>query len=264
MIVEVRDVPAATRDVRAKDLSPLHLSLLLLLILLSVMLAACTKSGDDAIPVPGEDNVGELAPGESDSGRSEGERSDTAGPVITDTVVLVTDSGEVTIGLYGEDAPKAVENFLTHAEADYYDSIRFHRVVEDYIVQSGDPLTRDTAQRSVWGTGGASIWGEPFEDELDPTSPSGRLGYRAGTVAMVNNGAKSNRSQFFIVLSNEQGVRIPYTQTIFGTVLEGMEVVRKIESTGRVTLESADGKGTEEAFVQTPKNPAMLIDIEIP
>lgn len=238
--------------------------MLLLLILLSVALGACTESGDDAIPVPGEDSVGELAPGGSDSGGSEEERSDSAGPVITDRVVLVTDSGEVTIGLYGEDAPKTVENFLTHARTNYYDSIRFHRVVQGYIVQSGDPLTRDTLQRGAWGTGGRSIWKKPFEDELDPTSASGRLGYRAGTVAMVNNGANSNHSQFFIVLSDEQGVRIPYTQTIFGTVLEGMDVVHKIESTGRVTLESADGKGTEEAFVQTPKNPAMLIDIEIP
>ena len=247
------------QDAGAKNFSPL-----LVVGVLACLLVACGESGEEGSSVPQSDSVGELAPGDVDTVGADTDRVDTAGPVITDEVILVTDSGEVRIGLYGEDAPKAVENFLTHAAADYYDSLRFHRVVQDYIVQTGDPLTRDTLQRPAWGTGGESIWKKPFEDELDPLSPSGRLGYRAGTVAMVNNGANSNRSQFFVVLTDEQGVRIPYTQTIFGVVLEGMEVIRKIEATGRVMVESADGEEMEEAFVQTPQDPAMLIDIRTP
>ena len=205
--------------------------------------------------------MGELAPGAADDVDSL-ERADSAGPVVTARAVITTDLGTFTIELYGEDAPKAVENFIGLVGEGYYDSLRFHRVVEDFIVQVGDSLTRDTAARDRWGTGGRSLFGKPFESELDPESPSGRLGYRAGTVAMAGEGG-NNLSQFFIVLTDQAGLQLPYRHTIFGRVVEGMETIRKIEATGRTTFESPDGEGTEEGFVQIPPKPARIVEVAV-
>ena len=252
---------AATRLWRVRRGGPSQV--LTFLLLLPLLLAACSETPEQTPEVIPTDDVGELAPGAPEQEVDTVAKNDSAGPVVTDEVVMVTDRGEVRIGLYGEDAPKAVENFLGHIEEGTYDSILFHRVVENYIIQTGDPLTRDSTMRDQWGTGGESIWGGTFEDELDPLSPSGRLGYREGVLAMVNEGPDQNRSQFFFVLDDDQGARIPYAQTIFGKVLSGMETLRKIEETGRVMMASAGGDGEEEGFVQEPVEPALLVQFKI-
>ena len=229
--------------------------------LLTLLLTGCSESASDSPKPPSGDDVGELAPGASADIDSL-DRSDSAGPVVTAHATITTDLGSFTIELYGEDAPKAVENFIGLVREGYYDSLRFHRVVENFVVQTGDSLTRDSAARELWGRGGRSFFGKPFESELDPESPSGRLGYRAGTVAMAGDGG-NNLSQFFIVLTDQAGLQLPYRHTIFGRVVEGMETVRKIEATGRTTFESPDGEGTEEGFVQIPPDPAQILDVMI-
>ena len=99
---------------------------------------------------------------------------------------LHTTMGDIEIALFPEYAPKTVENFLTHAQNGYYDGIIFHRVINDFMIQGGDP--------NGTGMGGESIWGAPFKDELSPQLYNFR-----GAVSMANSGVDTNGSQFFIV-----------------------------------------------------------------
>lgn len=100
--------------------------------------------------------------------------------------VITTSKGVVKMMFYPEEAPKAVENFKTLAKDGYYDGLLFHRVIEDFMIQTGDP--------EGTGRGGESCWGEDFEDEI-----SEKLHYFRGAVAMANSGPNTNGSQFFIV-----------------------------------------------------------------
>lgn len=100
--------------------------------------------------------------------------------------VITTSAGVVKMMFYPEEAPKAVENFKTLAKNGYYDGVLFHRVIDNFMVQTGDP--------EGTGAGGESCWGEPFADEI-----SSKLHYYRGAVAMANRGANTNGSQFFIV-----------------------------------------------------------------
>ena len=98
--------------------------------------------------------------------------------------VIKTNRGDMTFVLLDEAAPKAVENFITHAKNGYYDGLIFHRVIQDFMIQGGDPTGT--------GCGGASIWGKPFEDEF---ALDARNYY--GALSMANPG--TNGSQFFVV-----------------------------------------------------------------
>ena len=104
--------------------------------------------------------------------------------------VITTSKGVVKMRFFPEEAPKAVENFKTLAKKGYYNGLLFHRVIEDFMVQTGDPKGD--------GTGGESCCGEAFEDEISP-----KLHYYRGAVAMANSGANTNGSQFFIVQAKD-------------------------------------------------------------
>ena len=99
---------------------------------------------------------------------------------------ITTSEGEIVIKLCPEQAPKAVENFVTLAEEGYYDGLIFHRVINDFMIQGGDP--------NGDGTGGESCWGGTFEDEFN-----GEMYHFRGALAMANRGADTNGSQFYIV-----------------------------------------------------------------
>lgn len=101
------------------------------------------------------------------------------------TAILHTTYGDITIRLFPDAAPKAVENFVTHARNNYYNNIIFHRVIRKFMIQTGDPLGD--------GTGGESIWGKEFADEFSVLKHD-----KAYTVSMANAGPNSNGSQFFI------------------------------------------------------------------
>ena len=105
-------------------------------------------------------------------------------------VVMNTTQGPIKIKLFPEKAPKAVENFLTHAENGYYDGIIFHRVIEDFMIQGGDPTGT--------GMGGESIYGDTFEDEFSTQAFNLR-----GALSMANAGPATNGSQFFIVQASK-------------------------------------------------------------
>ncbi|THH32054.1 hypothetical protein EUX98_g2132 [Antrodiella citrinella] len=121
-------------------------------------------------------------------------------------VIIDTTAGEIDIELWSKETPKACRNFLTLAMEGYYDGVVFHRIVPNFLVQTGD--------RTGTGGGGESFYGEPFEDEIHPRL---RFAHR-GLVAMANNGKKnSNDSQFFITLDRAEELHGKHT--LFGRVL---------------------------------------------
>jgi cyclophilin family peptidyl-prolyl cis-trans isomerase len=153
-------------------------------------------------------------------------------PIVTDTVVLTTTMGDIRIELYGKDAPKTVANFVGLVNKGFYNGIAFHRIVPGFVIQAGDPASRDTNSRSRWGRGGESIYGGEFEDELNPNTPSYRAGYLEGTLAMANRGPNTNTSQFFIMLTDNSKMKhpLPKSYTIFGRVVGGLDIVHRIEA----------------------------------
>jgi cyclophilin family peptidyl-prolyl cis-trans isomerase len=134
--------------------------------------------------------------------------------------VIETGQGAIGLELLPADAPKAVENFRLLAEHGYYDGLTFHRIVQGFMIQGGDP--------SGDGTGGESAWGGTFEDEIKPDAPLYRDGYRRGIVAMANAGPNTNGSQFFIMHADYP---LPPNYVIFARVTRGLEVLDAIAGT---------------------------------
>ncbi|PKC13234.1 peptidyl-prolyl cis-trans isomerase cyp15, partial [Rhizophagus irregularis] len=135
---------------------------------------------------------------------------------LGNTAILRTTSGDIHVRLFPEYAPKAVENFVTHAKNGYYNNVIFHRVIKGFMIQTGDPLGD--------GTGGESIWGSEFEDEFNKDLKHDR----PYTVSMANAGPNTNGSQFFITV-----VPTPWLNnkhTIFGRATAGMDVIHTIEN----------------------------------
>lgn len=131
------------------------------------------------------------------------------------TAKMFTNFGEIAFEFYPEYAPKAVENFLTHAKNGYYNGVIFHRVIRDFMIQGGDPTGT--------GMGGNSIWNRKFDDEF-----TFELSHTRGMLSMANAGRNTNGSQFFIV-TTEDASFLDRKHTIFGKVIDGMEVVDDIE-----------------------------------
>ena len=129
-------------------------------------------------------------------------------------VTITTNKGTIVFETYDADAPNTVKNFVTLANKGYYNGLIFHRVIEGFMIQGGDPT----------GTGRGGP-GYTFADELDPTTPSYKTGYVPGTVAMANAGPNTNGSQFFIMQGN---TTLPHNYTIFCRVVSGMDVVNAI------------------------------------
>ena len=150
--------------------------------------------------------------------------------------------GTIELELYAEDAPKTVENFVKLAERKYFNGVIFHRVAKGFVIQGGDPTGT--------GTGGKSIWGKDFADELNPNTPSYKEGYKRGVVAMANKGPNTNSSQFFIMLQDIP--RMPKNYTIFGKVVKGMDVVDKIGEAEIIPqMGATDGKPKEDIVMKT-------------
>ncbi len=170
--------------------------------------------------------------------------SQVSAPEKGDYIALLkTNMGDITIRLFKEKAPKAVENFVTHSKNGYYNGLIFHRVINGFMIQGGDPTGT--------GCGGESIWGKPFADEFTP-----ELHNLRGALCMANSGKNTNGSQFFIVqaptcpqnmieemkdlfdyfpddcIENYEKLGgtpwLDYHHTVFGQVTAGMDVVDSI------------------------------------
>ena len=189
-------------------------------------------------------------------------------PEKGDTIAKMhTNMGDIKIKLFPDKTPKTAENFITHAKNGYYDGLKFHRVIKDFMIQGGDPLGT--------GIGGESIWGGKFEDEFDT-----ELHNLRGALSMANAGPNTNGSQFFIVQANEapenmleqmeeltdsgfprdiiEAYRelggtpwLDFRHTVFGQVFEGLEIVDKIAE-----VETVNDKPCEDVIITS-------IDIEV-
>jgi len=175
-------------------------------------------------------------------------------------VVMNTTLGPIKIKLFPEVAPKTVENFLTHAENGYYDGIIFHRVMNEFMIQGGDPTGT--------GMGGESIYGGSFEDEF-----STKVFNLRGALSMANAGPNTNGSQFFIgqktsvdggTIKQLKNAKFPeeivtaysetggtphldHMHTVFGQVIEGMDTVDKIAT----AKTGAQDKPVEEISIES-------------
>lgn len=220
-------------------------------ILLALFLGAC--SGQEA------DTVTEETPESTESEAVEVDGYPQLSAEVAENESLVeftTSMGTMQIKLFPDVAPKAVENFLTHAEDGYYDGLTFHRVMEDFMIQTGDPTGT--------GGGGESIYGTPFEDEFHD-----HLFNIRGALSMANAGPGTNGSQFFIVqgptavdeadftVEYPEEIRDAYLEqggafwldgqhTVFGQVIEGMEVIDAIAA-----VETAEDKPVEDVTIDS-------------
>ena len=181
--------------------------------------------------------------------------------------IMKTNYGEIKIRLFGELVPKTVENFVTHAKEGYYNGLIFHRVINDFMIQGGDPTGT--------GTGGESIWGDNFADEFCTSLHNLR-----GALSMANAGPDTNGSQFFIVqaksvsddmldqlrMADEKYFPtecieayeslggtpwLDYHHSVFGQVYEGMDVVDSIAAV------------KVDFFQNKPLNDVVIESIEI-
>ena len=177
--------------------------------------------------------------------------------------IMKTNMGEIKIRLFPQFAPKSVENFITLAKNGYYNGIIFHRVINDFMIQGGDPTGT--------GTGGESIWGERFEDEFTPELHNFR-----GALCMANAGPDTNGSQFFIVqaksvpdemldqlrmadekyyptecIENYETVGgtpwLDYHHSVFGQVYDGMDTVDAIAG---VKVDFLRNKPVEDVVIE--------------
>ncbi len=165
-------------------------------------------------------------------------------PQVGDTIAHIhTNMGDISVRLFADLVPKTVENFVTHAKNGYYNGIIFHRVINNFMIQGGDPTGT--------GRGGESIWGTSFKDEFAVELHNVR-----GALSMANAGPNTNGSQFFIVQSKDIDAGLlsqmkqlsdsfpeniveayaenggtpwlDFKHSVFGHVYEGMDVVDKI------------------------------------
>ncbi|MDD3190589.1 MAG: peptidylprolyl isomerase [Candidatus Pacebacteria bacterium] len=143
-----------------------------------------------------------------------------------------TSKGEIRLELFSADAPKTVDNFVKLSEEGFYDGIKFHRVISDFMIQGGDPQSKgkvgvdfvyDASNNPnnlpIAGTGGP---GYQFEDEINSHKNV------VGALSMANAGPGTNGSQFFIITEEDQP-HLDGKHTVFGQVLEGMDIVRSID-----------------------------------
>ncbi len=140
-------------------------------------------------------------------------------------VVLETEKGDIEIELFLDKAPITAGNFKKLVEDGFYDGVRFHRVINDFIIQAGDPLSKDLSKEALWGTGGP---GYAIEDEFVKG-----LSNLRGTISMANSGPNTGGSQFFINMVDNEYLdfdKPPFTSKhpVFGRVVEGMDVAENI------------------------------------
>ena len=250
------------------------LSVLLAAVLSAAMLSSCSNiqtTEEQPSAETTEQTTEEATVGESTPSVEKITLSDESGlPQFnnpsedSEVAIIHTTLGDIKVMFFPEYAPKAVENFLTHAKEGYYDGISFHRVIDGFMIQGGDP--------NGDGTGGESIWGEVFENEV-----SDQLYNFYGALAMANAGPDTNGSQFFIVQANtvpepRELVYAQYGQpevaqekynevggapwldgsyTVFGQVFEGMDVVNAIVAQAKDTDENGIVAEDQRAIIES-------------
>ncbi len=145
------------------------------------------------------------------------------------TAIFETNLGKITAELYEKDAPLAVANFEKLANSGFYDGVKFHRVIADFVVQGGDPLSRDlpAGDRKI-GTGGPG-WTIKCETAGNPRT------HAVGALSMAHAGKDTGGSQFFMVLSEQNTKHLNGVHTVFGQITDGLDVMKKIKQNDSMT-----------------------------
>ncbi len=136
-------------------------------------------------------------------------------------VIMSTNMGDIVLELNNKQMPITAQNFAKLASEGYYNGIKFHRVINGFMIQAGDPYTKDDSKQNLWGQGGP---GYKFADEK-MSADIIQNGYKRGVIAMANSGPNTNGSQFFIM---HKDYPLSPSYTIFGKVVSGLETVDKI------------------------------------
>lgn len=156
--------------------------------------------------------------------------------------LIDTNRGQILADLYEQETPVTVNNFVTLARNQYFDGLRFHRVIEGFMAQTGDPLSADESKKEAWGTGGPGYsFADEFRTQLTFDSP--------GILAMANSGPATNGSQFFITLAPTDFLNGRHT--VFGKVVQGEDVLAKLTRT-------SDTSGGQEAPIEGATADRML------
>lgn len=161
--------------------------------------------------------------------------------------IFNTNKGTFEIELFTDQTPKTTDNFIKLAESGFYNGVKFHRVIAGFMIQGGDPNTKDDNLMDMWGTGGP---GYQFNDEFGEG-----LSNVVGTISMANSGPNTNGSQFFINVADNSFLdydKEPLTSkhAVFGKVVSGMDVVQAISQ-------------VETGFRDIPVEPVVITSISI-
>jgi peptidyl-prolyl cis-trans isomerase B (cyclophilin B) len=134
-----------------------------------------------------------------------------------------TDHGTIVADLFEKDAPATVANFEKLANSGFYDGVKFHRVIDDFVVQGGDPYSRDlpAGDRRI-GTGGPG-WQIKCETKGNPNT------HKVGALSMAHAGKDTGGSQFFMVLSESNTRHLNGVHTVFGQIVQGLDAMKKIK-----------------------------------
>jgi peptidyl-prolyl cis-trans isomerase B (cyclophilin B) len=156
-------------------------------------------------------------------------RDTNAEQIMTKRATIDTNRGTIVAELYDKEAPKTVENFEKLANSGFYDGVKFHRVIPDFVVQGGDPLSRDlpAGDRRI-GSGGPG-WTIKCETANNPHK------HEVGALSMAHAGKDTGGSQFFMVLNEANTRHLNGVHTVFGKIVEGQDVMRQIQQNDSMT-----------------------------
>jgi peptidyl-prolyl cis-trans isomerase B (cyclophilin B) len=146
---------------------------------------------------------------------------------VAKTATFETTHGTIIAELYEQDAPGTVANFEKLANSGFYDGTHFHRVIPDFVVQGGDPLSKDPNHPRV-GTGGPG-WTIKCETKGNPRT------HEVGALSMAHAGKDTGGSQFFMVLSRDNTRHLNGVHTVFGQITEGLDAMKKIRKNDELT-----------------------------
>jgi len=199
--------------------------LVALLILVLFGLNKMNNSGANIAPARDTASESTITEGDDTTNTNDTSMSDTTVPTENTTVVMKTNKGDITIELFLAESPITAGNFYTLAANDFYDGVKFHRVIDGFMIQGGDPNSMNDDAPETWGFGGSP---ERIQDEFIEGLSNVR-----GTLSMANSGPNTGRSQFFI--NTADNTRLDWDKEpamskhpVFGRVVEGMDVVDAI------------------------------------
>ena len=148
------------------------------------------------------------------------------------TVTFETNRGTIVADLFDKEAPKTVENFEKLANSGFYDGVKFHRVLPDFVVQGGDPYSRDNS--GPVGTGGPG-WKIKCETAGNPNK------HEVGALSMAHAGKDTGGSQFFMVLSEANARHLNGVHTVFGKITKGLDAMKQIKQNDVMTKVRVEG-----------------------